>query len=233
MYIDGLGEKIIEQLVDAGMVTNFLDLYSLTADQLAELDRMGKTSAQKLVMAIAASRSAGLARVLNAVSIRHVGQRTAIAIAKRYRTLAKLMNATQDELADTEDVGAVIAESIYSYLRSDEGAAVFNHLSAAGVLLELATEDAASGLSNRLEGLTFVVTGTLSQSRDVIHQQIEAHGGKTSSSVSKKTNYVVAGDDAGSKLQKAQQLGVPVLTELQLSAMISDESNPKEDSYDS
>jgi len=233
MYIDGLGEKIIEQLVDAGLVTNFLDLYSLTADRLSELDRMGKTSAQKLVMAIAASRSAGLARVLNAVSIRHVGHRTAIAIAKRYRTFAKLMDASQEELATTEDVGAVIAESIFSFLRSDEGVAVFKHLSAAGVLLELAVEDAASGLSNRLEGLTFVVTGSLSQSRDIIHQQIESHGGKTSSSVSKKTNYVVAGEDAGSKLQKAQQLGVPVITELQLIAMISDESNPKEGSHDS
>jgi len=233
MYIDGLGEKIIEQLVDVGLVKNFLDLYSLTEDQLSKLDRMGKTSAQKLVIAIAASRTAGLARVLNAVSIRHVGQRTAIAIAKRYRTFSKLMNASQEELAETEDVGEVIAESIFSFLRSEEGIAIFRHLNSAGVLLELAADDAATGLSDRLDGLTFVVTGTLSQSRDAIHQQIESHGGKTSSSVSKKTNYVVAGEDAGSKLSKAQQLGVPVLTELQLMAMITDESHPKEDSYDS
>lgn len=236
MYIEGLGEKIIEQLVDRGLVKNFSDLYSLPAEQLSDLERMGKTSADKLVAAIAASRTAGLARVLNAISVRHVGQRTAIALAKRFTTFAKIMNASQEELANTEDVGEVIAKSLFTFLRSHEGVLTFQHLTAANVSLELSANDTSPSLSKQLDGLTFVVTGTLSESRDLIHQTIEAHGGKISSSVSKKTNYVVAGDDAGSKLLKAQQLGVSVISELQLAALISDDavrSNRVERSDDS
>lgn len=224
MYIDGLGEKLIEQLVDTGLVRNFLDLFSLTVDQLANLDRMGQTSAQKLVLAIVASRSVGLARVLNAVSIRHVGQRTAVALAKRFRSLTNMMDASQEEFATTEDVGDVIAESLFVFLHSDEGITLFKHLATAGVSLKISDNEGPLKLSNRLDGLTFVVTGTLSQPRDAIHQKIESHGGKTASSVSKKTNYVVAGEDAGSKLAKAHQLGVSVLNELQFAALISDDT---------
>lgn len=219
MYIDGLGEKIIEQLVNQGLVKNFADLYGLTVDRVEVLERMGKSSANNLVKAIAASRNQGLARLLNAIAIRHVGERTALTLAKKYRSIEALQMASIESLAQTEDVGQTIAQSVFDFLHSEEGLEIFRQLQEAGVRMEM-TDDELGPTSLVLEGLTFVVTGTLSQSRDEIHTIIESHGGKTSSSVSKKTSYLLAGADAGSKLEKARSLGVAVLDEASFMRML-------------
>ncbi len=224
MYIDGLGEKIIDQLVTFGLVRDFGDLYRLSVDQLAALDRMGKQSATKLVEAIDRSRRQGLARVLNAIAIRHVGERTAATLARKYGSIDALMSASVESLAETEDVGETIAKSIHDFFQSQEGQAMIEQLRQAGVQLESHPSDTVSTTSQRLSGKTFVVTGTLSRPRDEIHALIESHGGKTSGSVSKKTHYVLAGEEAGSKLDKARALGVPVISEDQFNEMIGEET---------
>jgi DNA ligase (NAD+) len=223
MYIDGLGEKIIDQLVNQGLVKNFADLYALTVDSVAGLERMGKSSANNLVTAIAESRSQGLARVLNAIAIRHVGERTAVTLAKKYRSIEALQLATLESLSQTEDVGETIAKSIFDFLRSTDGAEIVRQLQTAGVRMEVG-EDELQPTSLLFDGLTFVVTGTLSQPRDEIHAIIESHGGKTSGSVSKKTSYLLAGEEAGSKLDKARSLGVPVIDESQFKQMVQGSS---------
>ncbi len=223
MYIDGLGEKIIDQLVNQGLVKNFADLYALTVDSVAGLERMGKSSANNLVKAIAESRSQGLARVLNAIAIRHVGERTAVTLAKKYRSIEALQLATLESLSQTEDVGETIAKSIFDFLRSTDGAEIVRQLQTAGVRMEVG-EDELQPTSLLFDGLTFVVTGTLSQPRDEIHAIIESHGGKTSGSVSKKTSYLLAGEEAGSKLDKARSLGVPVIDESQFKQMVQGSS---------
>ncbi len=220
MYIDGLGEKIVEQLVSQGLVKNFADLYALQVEQVASLERMGVASATKLVDAIQKSRQQGLARVLNGISIRHVGERTAATLAKKYRSMEALELATLESLAQTEDVGETIAKSIYAFFRSEEGREIVSQLRQSGVSLEASAEDISEPTSQLLNGVTFVVTGTLSQPRETIHAIIEANGGKTSSSVSKKTNFVLAGEEAGSKLDKARSLGVQVLSEEEFMAML-------------
>lgn len=220
MYIDGLGEKIIEQLVELGLVRNFADLYSLKIEQLASLERMGKASATNLVEAIQKSRYQGLARVLNGISIRHVGERTAATLAKKYRSIDALQSASLESLAQTEDVGETIAKSIYDFFRSDDGREMISQLQQAGVSLEATDDGSSEPTSQRFSGMTFVVTGTLSQPRDAIHAIIESHGGKTSSSVSKKTSFVLAGEEAGSKLDKARSLGVRILSEQEFQQML-------------
>jgi DNA ligase (NAD+) len=223
MYIDGLGEKIIDQLVNEGLVKNFADLYALTADRLAGLERMGNASANNLVKAIAESRNQGFARVLNAIAIRHVGERTAVRLAKKYRSIDALRLATLESLSETEDVGETIAKSVFDFLRSTDGSEIVSQLQSAGVRMEV-EENELQPTSLRFDGLTFVVTGTLSQPRDEIHAIIESHGGKTSGSVSKKTSYLLAGDEAGSKLEKARKLGVTVIDEAQFTQMVQGES---------
>jgi DNA ligase (NAD+) len=220
MYIEGLGEKLIDQLVDAGLVKNFADLYELTVEKVAGLDRKGEVSASKLIRAIDGSRNQGLARVLNAIAIRHVGERTAVALARRFRSLENLQAATVEELTRSEDVGEIIAHSIFEFLHSAEGIEIIEHLTRAGVSMVL-DEAGEAPLTNKLDGLVFVVTGTLSRPREEIHALIEANGGRTSGSVSKKTSYVLAGEDAGSKLDKARSLGVPVIDEAAFHAMLS------------
>ena len=224
MYIDGLGEKIIEQLVSQGLVRNFADLYTLNVDQLASLDRMGSTSAKKLVVAIEKSRHQGLARLLNAISIRHVGERTATTLAKKYRSIDALQLATLESLAETEDVGETIAKSIYGFFHSEEGLEIIEQLRRSGVVLVTKDKDDSGTISQQLSGLTFVVTGTLKQPRETIHAIIESHGGKTSSSVSKKTSFLLAGEEAGSKLEKARSLGVRVISEHEFQTMIESAS---------
>ncbi len=220
MYIEGLGEKIIDQLTSLGLVKNFADLFALTADKVAALDRMGKASATNLINAIQKSRDQGLAKVLNAVAIRHVGERTAMTLAKKYRDIDTLREASVESLAQTEDVGGTIAQSIFDFFHSNEGNDIVEQLRSAGVKLAI-DESQLQPSSLKLDGLTFVVTGTLSRSRDEIHAVIEDNGGKTSGSVSKKTSYVLAGEDAGSKLDKAKSLGVPVIDESTFRAMLS------------
>ncbi len=218
MDIEGLGEKLIDQLVEAALVSDFADLYELTVEQLVELERMGQKSAQNLVDAIDASRQRGLARLLNALSIPHVGSTVAKVLAREFRNLDEIAAASLEDLADIRDVGSVIAASIHGYLRSEHGSRDVRRLREQGVSFnsldyrpsraEQATTDGP------LSGKTFVVTGKLEQfTRDEIHDLIEQHGGKATASISKSTDYLVAGEKAGSKLAKAEKLGIAVLSE--------------------
>ncbi len=212
MDIEGLGDKLVEQLVSTGLVTDYAHLYRLTADQLEPLERMGKKSAAALVAQIAASRTRGLARLLNALGIRHVGPRVATLLCARFPTIDALAAATVEELSAVQEIGPAIAESVHAWLAGDDGRRTIAGLRAAGVLLELPESDRVA--SGPLTGRTLVVTGSLEGfSRQEAEEAIRKAGGRASSSVSKKTDYLVAGADAGSKLDTAKKLGVPVIDE--------------------
>lgn len=220
MDIEGLGGKIVDLLVSHGLVKNFGDLYRLTVDQLKQLPRMGVGSSTKLVNAIQASKDAGLARLLNALSIRHVGITVAKVLATNFRHIDALQSATVEELSQVDEVGLIIAESVAAFFSSDYGRATIDDLKAIGLNMSVDNRQPSSG-SDKLAGKTLVVTGTLARySRDEIKNLIEQHGGKASSSVSKKTDYLVAGDKAGSKRDKAQSLGVTIITEAQFEELI-------------
>lgn len=213
MDIEGLGEKLVNQLVDAQLVNSYADLYGLTLDKLMGLERMGKKSAENLLQGIQASKERGLSRVLNAITIRHVGQRVAMVLARRFGSAENLMKATQEELANTEEIGPIIAKSVFDFCRSEEGMQVFEQLGNAGVSLSTSQEDSVDH-SGIFADKTLVVTGTLVYySRDEIERLITKLGGKASGSVSKNTDFLVAGEAAGSKLQKAKDLGITILTE--------------------
>ncbi|MEZ6081795.1 MAG: helix-hairpin-helix domain-containing protein [Pirellulaceae bacterium] len=226
MDIDGLGEKIVDQLVDAGFVASYADLYRLQKEQLLTLDSFGDRKAEKLLAGIAASRQRGLARALAAISIRHVGTRVASLLARAFPTIETLQAATVEDLAAVDEIGEIIAESVYAYLHSETGEQVIDGLRAVGVQLELAEADrvvveAAAG-AGVLAGKSLVVTGTLTRyTRDEIQALIAQHGGRAASSISKSTDYLVAGERAGSKLEKAQQLGVQVLSEAQFEQLVA------------
>ena len=224
MDIEGLGDKLVNQLVDAQLVNSYADLYGLTLEQLMTLERMGKKSAENLLQGIQVSKQRGLSRVLNAITIRHVGQRVAMVLARRFGSAASLTSAGLEELSNTEEIGPIIAKSVYEFCRSDEGKQVFEQLAHAGVSLETSEEDSvdrAGVFANK----TLVVTGTLEHySRDEIERVIEKLGGKASGSISKKTDYLVAGQAAGSKLQKAEQLRVKILTEAEFRELAESKS---------
>jgi DNA ligase (NAD+) len=210
--IEGLGDKLVDQLVDSGLVRGFGDLYRLSEESLLKLERMGERSAQSLLAGIEASKSRGLARLLNALSIRHVGRTVSAVLARNFVSVDEIKLATVEQLSDLEDIGPIIACSVYDYLQSEHGCQTIEDLRAVGV--DMQSEEVAETSSGVLAGKTLVVTGTLmNYKRDEIQQLITQHGGRASSSVSKKTDYVVAGEKAGSKLDKAQKLGVTVLTE--------------------
>ncbi|MGI9516461.1 MAG: NAD-dependent DNA ligase LigA [Pirellulaceae bacterium] len=220
MDIEGLGDKLVALLVSEGLVDTYGDLYRLTVDQVAALPRMGQRSAEKLIAAIQDSKSRGLTRLLNAMSIRHVGTTVAGVLARHFGDIEKLQAASVEELYDIDEVGEIIAESVHGFLSSPLGCQTIDDLRSAGVVM---TEDvAASGpVGDTFSGKTFVVTGTLNKyTRDEIHELIKGQGGKTSSSVSKKTDYLVAGEKAGSKLVKAESLGVKVISEDEFEAML-------------
>ncbi|MBM3750590.1 MAG: NAD-dependent DNA ligase LigA [Acidimicrobiia bacterium] len=220
MDIEGLGESLVDQLVTLGHVHTYADVYSLTDDTLAALDRMGPKSAANLVAAIGASRNAPLWRVLHGIGIRHVGEGVAKALARAFGAMATLRAAPLEQIEAVPDVGAVVARSVRSFLDDPRNQAVLDAMAARGVQMADAHGGDADTL-RALTGKTFVLTGTLaSMPRDEAAARIEALGGKVSSSVSKKTTYVVAGTDAGSKLEKAQALGVTVLDEAQFQALI-------------
>ncbi|MBX3423750.1 MAG: NAD-dependent DNA ligase LigA [Pirellulaceae bacterium] len=224
MDIDSLGEKVIDQLIEAGLVSSFADLYRLTQEQLLTLDNFGQRKSEKLLQAIQASKQRGLARVLAAVSIRHVGTRVATVLAKRFQNIENLGAATVEQLASVDEIGQIIAASVYDFLHSEHGQATLSGLSEAGVQLSepMNTATGVSQSTQPLSGKTLVVTGTLTTyTRDEIESLIAQLGGRAASSVSKSTDYVVAGDKAGSKLEKARQLGVPVLSEAEFRAMIA------------
>jgi DNA ligase (NAD+) len=214
MDIEGLGEEIVNQLVDSGLVKSIPDLYRLTMEQLLELERMGKKSAQNLLDGIAASKQRGLTRVLTGLAIPHVGDTVAELITSVFRKVDELLSAPQDRLAQIKGIGPVLAESVYQYFHSTAGQKTIEDLRAQGVKLTEDPRPKPKQGGADLTGKTFVVTGTLSRySRDEIEGLIKQLGGKATGSVSKKTDYVVAGESAGSKLDKARELGVPVLTE--------------------
>ncbi len=222
MDIEGLGDKLVDQLVTEKLVASYGDLYRLTADKLLELDRMGRKSAENLLEGIEASKGRGLARLLNALSIRHVGNRVASVLAERFRAIDALLAADIDELSRTNEIGPVIAKSVYDFLHSDFGSTAIEDLRGQGVKMESASSPAAAIVARKLEGKTLVVTGTLVKyGRDEVNELITQHGGHAASSVSKKTDYLVAGEKAGSKLEKAQQLGVKVLSETEFEKLIS------------
>ncbi len=222
MDIEGLGEKLAYQLVETGLVHDSADLYNLTEEQLIELERMGKKSAQKLVANIAASKTRGLARLLNALSIRHVGTRVATMIAEHFGSMDELLAAGEEDLSNAEDVGPVIAESIYRFLHSKPGERAIRRLRDAGLDMTAPKKSpATTATAGPLSGKTLVITGTLEKyTREEIETLIERHGGRATSSVSKSTDYVVAGEKAGSKLDKARKLGVPILSEVEFDKLI-------------
>ena len=217
MDIDGLGPAVMEALINAGMVKTPADLYHLAPEAVAQLDRMGKKSTENLAAAIDRSKNAGLARLLFAFGIRQVGQKASKILAAYFSTMDALLAATEEDFTAVPDVGAITAKSLWEWLHSPQSQHLIQALREAGVVME--NTDAPTG--DALSGKTFVLTGALEHfTRDEAGAQIEALGGKVSSSVSKKTSYVVAGEAAGSKLKKAQDLGIPVLTEEEFLAML-------------
>ncbi len=214
MDIEGLGDKLVDQLVNQKLVASYGDLYRLTADKLLELERMGQKSADNLLAGVEASKGRGLARLLNALSIRHVGGRVAVVLADHFRSMDGLLTADIDTLSEVNEIGPVIAKSIYDFLQSGFGRKAIEDLRAQSVRMESTSAPASEAGARKLEGQTFVVTGTLVKySRDQINDLIAEHGGHAASSVSKKTDYLVAGEKAGSKLDKARELGVEVIGE--------------------
>jgi DNA ligase (NAD+) len=210
--IEGLGEERIRQFVDAGLLSDPGDIYSLTMDALLPLERMGQKSAENLLAAIEASKSRGLARVLVGLGIRHLGPTAALAVSRAMGTLDRVERASVEELTAVDGVGPVIAQSVHAFFESDHNRVVVDKLRAAGVDLTAPVAAVSATLDDSLTGLTFVLTGTLDDmTRDEAQAAIEARGGKVTGSVSKKTSYVVAGASPGSKLTKAEQLGVAVL----------------------
>lgn len=217
MNIDGLGPQIVELLLDKDLIHDFADLYSLKVEEIAELDRMGKKSAENLVSAIESSKKAGLERLLYALGIRNIGEVAAAALAARYGTLVACFDATLEELCAMEDFGEITAKCVVDFFSHPQNRELCIRLIEAGLL----TEAVAMPTDNAFEGLTFVLTGTLpTLSRDEASRLIKAKGGKVSGSVSKKTSYVVAGEAAGSKLTNAQNLGIPIIDEDELLKML-------------
>lgn len=220
MDIDGLGYSIIEQLIDKGLIKGIADIYTLKLEDIASLKKNGKKFAQNLIDAINESKHNDLSKLLTALGIRHVGARLAKSLAKKYRNIDVLINTNLEELSMQDDVGEKTALSIYEFFKQEQTIDLIDKLKSAGVNMESLEEESTD---NRFEGMTFVLTGSLEQfTRDQASEIIEKMGGKTSSSVSKKTTYVLAGEDAGSKLTKAQNLGITVISENDFKEMISE-----------
>ena len=220
MDINGLGDAIIEELINRKLISNIPDIYNLTLEDIASLKKNGKKFAQNLINAINESKNRDLYRLINALGIRHVGVKLAKSIAKKYKKMDALMNASLEGLYLKEDIGKITATSIYEFFRQDQTVDLINKLKAAGVNMKI-LENENVVTDGKLAGKTFVLTGTLeTMSREQASEIIEQHGGKTSSSVSKKTDYVLAGEEAGSKLKKAQDLGITIINEQQFKEMI-------------
>jgi len=217
MDIEGLGEKSVDQFIEKGLVTDYSSIYELTKEQVAALERKGEKSADSLITQIQQSKTAELQRFIFALGIRFVGERVAKLLAERFHTIEALMDATTEELVGVAEIGPKVAESVTFYFSVPANRERLEKLRALGV----APTFTPSATGDRLAGKTLVVTGTLTRfSRDEIHKLIEREGGKTSSSVSSKTSYLVAGEAAGSKLEKAKSLEVPVLSEDEFLALV-------------
>ncbi len=220
MDIDGLGPALLHALRDAGLVRQVSDLYVLTAEQLVGLERMGEKSAANLLAALEASKHRGLARLLYALGIRQIGVKAAQALAQQFGDMERFFTLTEEELTAVSDIGAICAENIVEFFALPQTRALIDALAACGVEM---TIKQAEKLSERFAGMTFVLTGTLpTMTREEASAKITQNGGKVSSSVSKKTTYVLAGAEAGSKLAKAETLGVTILDESQFLSMLSE-----------
>ena len=218
MNIDGLGENIIQQLLDNNLIENIADIYTLTFDEIASLKKNGKKFAQNLIDSINKSKQNDLYHLLTAFGIRHVGVKASKLLAKKYKTIDNLMLAPLEELSEIKDIGEVMASSIREFFEQAQTIDLIEKLKQAGVNMNYLEEE---GNDNRFEGKTFVLTGSLEKyTRGEASNIIEKFGGKTSGTVSKKTDYVLAGEEAGSKLTKAQNLGVTILSETEFEKMI-------------
>jgi DNA ligase (NAD+) len=217
MDIDGLGEALVNQLTERGLVKNVADLYRLTKDDLLKLERMGEKSADNVLKEIADSKKLPLERVIFGIGIRFVGERTAQFLAEHFGSLDDLMDASAEQLEEVNEVGPRIAESIVEFFGDEHNRKLVGDLRKAGLTFIGQKKEKGT----KLAGKTFVLTGTLARhTRDEAKQMIEDAGGRVSGSVSKKTDYVVAGAEAGSKLDKARELGVSVIGEEEMEALM-------------
>lgn len=218
MDIDGLGENLVEQFIEKGLIQNIADIYKLTFEDIASLKKNGTKFATNLVNAIEDSKNRPFYKLITALGIRHIGTKSAKTIAKHFKTIGNLMQAEVEEIAMLDDVGQIMAESIYQFFKQDQTVDLIEKLKNAGLNMKEETEE---GVDERFKGFTFVLTGSLENyTREEAGEIIEKLGGKVSSSVSKKTSYVIAGEEAGSKLTKAQELGVTILNETEFMEMV-------------
>ncbi|MCH8313148.1 MAG: NAD-dependent DNA ligase LigA [Nitrospinae bacterium] len=219
MDIDHLGPAVLDQLVDGGNVQHFSDLYTLKAEDLVELERLAEKSARNLIDSIEKSKSAGLTRVLHALGIRHVGQRAAAILAQKFHSMNELQEASFEDLEQVDEIGPIMAESLRAFLGQEANQQEIQRLAELGVVLI----EECKEIGNRLRGKQFVLTGTLKDfSRDQAKEKILSLGGRVTSSVSSKTDYVVAGADPGSKRDKAEKLEVEILTEGQFKRLLAE-----------
>ncbi len=218
MDIDGLGPAVIKQLLDNKLISTAADLYYLNAEEIAELEKMGKKSAENLIATLENSKSNKLSQIITALGIRHIGEKAAKILATRYRHIDNLIAANENELSLINEIGEIMAKSIVRFFQAEQNIEFIDKLKEAGVRMDVVDEPVDD---LRFEGMTFVLTGTLEKyTRNEAGEIIEKFGGKTSSSVSKKTTYVLAGEEAGSKLDKANKLGVKVISEAEFEEMI-------------
>lgn len=223
MNIEGMGEKLVAQLISSGLVSSCADIYSLRAEDVASLDRMGEKSAQKLISAIASSKTRGGAKLLFALGIRHVGAAVAQSLLDRFGSVFTLASASAEEIASVDDVGEAIAASCTEFFSRPSTQKLLARLEDAGVVMTGEKPVSSGQTDENFAGVTFVLTGALSSmTRDEAAEKIKARGGKVTSSVSKKTGAVIAGTDAGSKLTKANELGVRVIGESEFLEMLGE-----------
>jgi len=219
MNIDGLGEKLIDQVVDKGMVKDFADLYGMTEKQWADLDRMAEKSAANIVSALEKSKHVTLSRFIHALGIRLVGEHTADILARNFISLERLMETPEDELVKIHEIGPEVAQSVVGFFSEEKNRELIKKLFEQG----LSPESPESASTGALSGKVFVITGTLSSlTRDEAKEKIQVLGGRATSSVSKNTDYVISGENPGSKLDRAKELGVPVLTEDEFTALLTE-----------
>ena len=224
MNIEGLGPETVDQFYQEGMIHNVADLYTLKAEDICKLERMGEKSAENIIQGIEASKQVPYERVLFALGIRFVGETVAKKVAKAFRSIDALATATLDELIHVDEIGEKIAQSILLYFSNEQNRMLVEHLRQAGLKLEADEED-LSGHTDRLQGKSIVISGVFAlHSRDEYKDLIEKHGGKNVGSISKKTSFILAGDNMGpSKLEKAQKLGIPIIDENEFLSMIAEE----------
>ena len=218
MNIKGLGDSIIEELLNRGLISNIADIYTLKVEDIATLKKDGKKFAQNLYDAIEESKKNEFYRVIDGFGIRHIGVKAARQLAKKYKNIENLKNASYEDLIEVEDMGEIMAQSVVEFFNQPQSIDLIQKLEQQGVNM---AEETTSIVDNRFENMIFVLTGGLDNyTRDEAEKIIESFGGKTSSSVSKKTTYVLAGEGGGSKLTKAQELGINIISEQDFIDMI-------------